>query len=549
MSRDTEAILESLTPAYAADTQASSKDAEWLKIPVDPRLYNTNLPGNHTLGESSTLQATPQRGELLRALPHLVTPKTSPVVKTQIMTPLSEPSPAFVQQPYYEEEGATPQDAETDPGRGTSTSWALRSGNAGRLAQSKRQVRFSNEPDDDSEGEGEPPRKRARAPGSFDDDLGDRRMPYVDNGRQSISSFNVADNEHGHPAAGLCKKCWRAFSDPVAFENHFNINAKCENVSRSKREKFDILLNTFCRTDTNRRQRSVNDDSEAGESVYSDGEAEDVSVRSNRTMGDGPVLRSEFLALVARVQGLEREISQGMSQATPRTMPVQTDALVSSSMGAGIQPSRPYGHYTFDTGAGPSNSRPAGLQGGIGGIGAGTVHYGNMAGFGQDTTRIVPDFNPSVVTRSGGMPSNHGPQPVTVTAHHSDSPAESSTGSSAYRGAPTGRVTNVAAAVSARGGGVGAGAGVSSGGVNNDNHNNNNTHNNNHNNNSNNHIMTRAQAADYGHEAISQESVNTAVRNRWYQAAEASDAMLQNVSFFDAPVDDVSFRFLDMDSQ
>lgn len=177
LPRDTEGFLESLTPAFAADTQPSSSDAEWLKIPVDPRLYNTSPLENYTLGESSTPQATPQRGELLRALPHLVTPKTSPVVKTQIMTPLSEPSPAFVQQPCYEEEGTTPRDAETDPGRGTSTTWALRSGNTARLAQSKRQVRFSNEPDDDSDRDEEPPRKRSKAPGSYVDDLGDKKMP------------------------------------------------------------------------------------------------------------------------------------------------------------------------------------------------------------------------------------------------------------------------------------------------------------------------------------------------------------------------------------
>ncbi|ROW12747.1 hypothetical protein VMCG_00662 [Cytospora schulzeri] len=587
-SRNHDNFMEDFTQVYAADTQIVNCDDEWLRVPVDPKLYSTTTLENHTLEQSSTPQATPERGELLKVLPTIVTPKTSPDMKTQVLTPLSEPSPVFMHQPYFEGQGAAPQDAEADSGRGTSAAWGLRSGDIERLIPlGKRQVRVSKEPDDDSDGDEEPPRKRSKPPGGHDDDLGDRKMPCpfrvanpdiyeqsldqryfschtehanistvvrhlgrpahnldVDNARQSISSFNVADNEHGHPRAGLCKKCWRAFSDAEVFENHI-IQAKCENVSRSKREKFDILLNTFCRIDSSRRRHSPDDVSEADTSGASEGEAEDVSARS-KAMGDGLVRRSEFLALSARIEVLERALSQQMPQATPRILPTRTDALVPSSLGTSIQPAQPFGHYSFDAGPGPSASRPAGTRNIGGTMGPGSVHYGNPAGFNQATGRVVPEFRSSGVRCPEDMSIAH--RANQVIAHQPDSHVGgdlvgsqgSSTGSLAYRSTPATRMPNVAAAVSAgvrNGGGAGVGAvgggvvaaGVSSGS---------------------NPNVTRAQEAEYTQEGVSQESTNTTLRNRWYQAMDASEAVLETANFFDdGPMDDDINRYLNMDTQ
>lgn len=142
------------------------------------------------------------------------------------------------------------------------------------------------EGDDDEDGDGEPPpRKRPRP--SLEDDFDDAAMecpfrlanPDVYkremNSRYSpcytthtqistivrhfkraahrltvedlyISSFDVT-SEAGirHPAAGLCRKCWRAYTDRDEFNRHINEHG-CSRVSRSKREKFRLLHDTFC---------------------------------------------------------------------------------------------------------------------------------------------------------------------------------------------------------------------------------------------------------------------------------------------------------------
>ena len=61
---------------------------------------------------------------------------------------------------------------------------------------------------------------------------------------RSISSFDMEDPQFRHPAAGLCKKCWRPFTDRDAFNNH--LQQACANASRSKREKYKLLQDTFC---------------------------------------------------------------------------------------------------------------------------------------------------------------------------------------------------------------------------------------------------------------------------------------------------------------
>ncbi|KAJ4304398.1 hypothetical protein N0V88_002011 [Collariella sp. IMI 366227] len=58
-----------------------------------------------------------------------------------------------------------------------------------------------------------------------------------------ISSFDVADPAFRHPRAGICRTCWRTFSDRQKFDIH--VSLPCEKVSKGKREKWRILFDTF----------------------------------------------------------------------------------------------------------------------------------------------------------------------------------------------------------------------------------------------------------------------------------------------------------------
>lgn len=220
----------------------------------------------------------------------------------------------------------------------------------------------------------------------------------VVNSRQAISSFNVTDNEHGHPAAGLCKKCWRAFSDRDAFDNHFR--TKCETVSRSKREKFQILLDTFCGVPAGNSNNNNNsgssspaadsnaDEDDAGEDD-AEGDLETIDApppshdrsHSRGRGGDDVVSRSEYLALAARVADLERVLATRQRpplhaappQPTPRALPSQQASTVAAARAFTSSPALPasqaFGGYY--PGMGPS---------GAGGGDPRTIVVGSSAG-------------------------------------------------------------------------------------------------------------------------------------------------------------------------
>lgn len=59
-----------------------------------------------------------------------------------------------------------------------------------------------------------------------------------------ISSFDAEDMEKAFVPAGLCRNCWKAFTDRGEFTRHFT--QSCPRVSRGKREKFRLLFSTFC---------------------------------------------------------------------------------------------------------------------------------------------------------------------------------------------------------------------------------------------------------------------------------------------------------------
>ncbi|KAK4200480.1 hypothetical protein QBC40DRAFT_70959 [Triangularia verruculosa] len=57
-----------------------------------------------------------------------------------------------------------------------------------------------------------------------------------------ISSFDQDENFR-HPRVGVCRWCWLTFTDQPEFETH--VANTCEKVSKGKREKWRVLLNSF----------------------------------------------------------------------------------------------------------------------------------------------------------------------------------------------------------------------------------------------------------------------------------------------------------------
>ncbi|KAK0669499.1 hypothetical protein QBC41DRAFT_107897 [Cercophora samala] len=57
-----------------------------------------------------------------------------------------------------------------------------------------------------------------------------------------ISSFDQDENFR-HPRVGVCRWCWLTFTDRSEFEGH--VADLCEKVSKGKREKWRVLLNSF----------------------------------------------------------------------------------------------------------------------------------------------------------------------------------------------------------------------------------------------------------------------------------------------------------------
>lgn len=60
---------------------------------------------------------------------------------------------------------------------------------------------------------------------------------------QMISSFEIQDKNYLHPRAGLCRRCWQPFYDPLEFQSHLDLG--CEKESKGKREKWRIMRDLF----------------------------------------------------------------------------------------------------------------------------------------------------------------------------------------------------------------------------------------------------------------------------------------------------------------
>ncbi|KAK3357419.1 hypothetical protein B0T25DRAFT_157517 [Lasiosphaeria hispida] len=61
--------------------------------------------------------------------------------------------------------------------------------------------------------------------------------------KEAISSFDIEDDDYLHPKIGVCRRCWRQFHDRHEFDSH--AASICEKVSKGKREKWQILYDSF----------------------------------------------------------------------------------------------------------------------------------------------------------------------------------------------------------------------------------------------------------------------------------------------------------------
>lgn len=363
----------------------------------------------------------------------------------------------------------------------------------------------------------------------------------VDNSRQAIHSFNVQGNEHGHPAAGLCKKCWRSFTDRGAFDAHFR--SKCETASRSKREKFQALIDTFCLTDQDRRASVRSDTSRDEDSEDAEGDVDvPISATSSRSQSriDDVVSRREYQALVDRVAALEQILTGGLSQSTPRTMPGQQNTVARAFTASPAMPSQAFGYYSFSPSPGPSTAAAGhdprtSIIGGMDArpleSGAGADDHPTVTGFYNGTNRITTTaaYRHNLNRRTDSMSTVRRISPLTVATGGGGPAALQAGGNPA-----TGRaVSDSAYGTEQAAAGLIGGAG---------------------------HLPnlphqgsmqafdSAAAAEDAG---ASQQSTNTMMRNRWEHAVQVGDEMMmRGMDFFNGQGsgDDLA-KYLNMDSQ
>lgn len=171
-------FVEAMGQAYIPDSPGPARDDELLKIPLDPRLRQNVQDASPT---NATLRDPPLatgREELLKTLPTIVTAKSSPVVKSQVLTPTTDMSPATFPAAVAYRGVVVSGNAESGPTTGISSAQHFNTRSTSlRKTDGKRQVSIPNESDDDSDDDEEPPTKRNKGPeGGGYDKLGDPKM-------------------------------------------------------------------------------------------------------------------------------------------------------------------------------------------------------------------------------------------------------------------------------------------------------------------------------------------------------------------------------------
>lgn len=359
----------------------------------------------------------------------------------------------------------------------------------------------------------------------------------------------MSENEHGHPAAGLCKKCWRSFTDRSAFDAH--TRSKCETASRSKREKFQALIDTFCGTEQDRHTSDTTNTDED----HDDAEDAPASATSSRSQSriEDVVTRREYQSLVDRVATLEQMLTGGMSLSTPRTMPSQQHAVARAFTASPAMPSQAFGYYSFAPAAGPSSSTVAVGQAAaagsreprtsvLGGMDARTLEGAagdhTATGFYNDRNRIASTTAYRSHTMDHSVPTvrsaTSSPLIATGGGGHSGPAAQQAGGNPS-----TGRAVSDASYGADR---VAAAAGGNSG------HFPGQPHQHHHQQTFGSAVVTSAE--DDGR--VSQHSTSAMMRNRWEHAVQVGDEMMmRGMDFFhggQGSGDDLS-KYLNMDSQ
>lgn len=171
-----DSLLQDLSQACAPGTPVTMHDGEWLRVPLDPRLYNPSSCGTSTSETSPVTEGFSSHSDMLRALPTIVTPKTSPSMNNQVLTPVSEPSPVRQQHVAFARGGTSPQDFEEPAGQASSTAaqGLLHTNHLNPFG--KRHVHFDQDGGEDSDGDDEPPVKRSKTPGGTEEESGDPKM-------------------------------------------------------------------------------------------------------------------------------------------------------------------------------------------------------------------------------------------------------------------------------------------------------------------------------------------------------------------------------------
>lgn len=290
--------------------------------------------------------------------------------------------------------------------------------------------------------------------------------------------------------------------------------------SRGKREKFDLLRNTFCRLRTATvAEKGISEKGKAreGEDVHAAAEAQAHRMDT--------VSRHEFVGLVKRVTELERILATRMPRATPRVVPQQAQtvarAFSSSPALPSSQAAQPFGFYAYDDMAGPSRAGSGNdfTQQSLGSLGQSAVERGNrsvqsnenqnnMAALGSnapsrpDSTSRFRQENTPAMTRGASQQvrrpgENNNPRRVGISAYAPASTAAMVSGDS--QGRVGSAVNNV-------------------------------------------HQLAGNQGEDFGPGQTSQESTNTTMRNQWDHAVQVGDEML---GIFSSAGEDLS-KYLDM---
>lgn len=173
-----ESFVGAMGHACISGSPGPARGDDLLKVPLDPRLCQNVQHMNPTNAALRDPSVTTGREALLKTLPAIVTAKKSPVVKSQVLTPTSNTSPAMFPAAVAHPTIVGLGNAESGSTSGISPAQRLDTRSASlQKTDGKRQLSNPDESDDDSDDDDEPPKKRNKGPrGGEHDKPGDPNM-------------------------------------------------------------------------------------------------------------------------------------------------------------------------------------------------------------------------------------------------------------------------------------------------------------------------------------------------------------------------------------